>query len=86
MATFFVYIFIVFIVFILQKFDDMWDIIDSDATSFVEFDVFIRHFLGEMSEKRKKIVRKVKNKLTLLGFQDDENVFTNLYYLSISNE
>lgn len=44
---------------LFQKFDDLWELVDRNCSSFVHFDEFIRFFLGEMDEKRKKLVRKV---------------------------
>ena len=40
-------------------FDDLWEYLDKENSSFLEYDEFIRGFLGEMPEKRKFFVRKV---------------------------
>lgn len=44
-----------------QKSDDLWDYLDKNGTSFLEYDEFLRGFLGEMSERRKLLVRKVRD-------------------------
>ena len=45
--------------FTLQKFDDLWDILDPDSDSFLHYDKFMRAFIGEMNEYRKSYVIKV---------------------------
>ena len=42
-----------------QKFDDLWEQLDVESTSFLDYGEFMRAYLGEMSESRKALVRKV---------------------------
>jgi len=53
---------------IFQKVDDLWDLLDTEGTTFMPYDDFMRHFLGEMNEYRKFVVIKVQytNCVTLL--------------------
>ena len=44
---------------IFQKVDDLWDLLDVEATSFMAYDDFMRCYLGEMNEYRKFLVIKV---------------------------
>jgi len=44
----------------LQKFDDLWDLLDAESTSFMAYEDFMRYYLGEMNEYRKYIVIKVQ--------------------------
>ena len=53
------------ILFLWQHFDDLWEFLDTDSSGFMEYDVFMRAFLGEMSESRKTLVRKVVIYLTI---------------------
>ena len=45
----------------LQKFDDLWDVLDEESTSFMDYGRFMRGFIGDMQEHRKAYVRKVRN-------------------------
>jgi len=44
---------------IFQKFDDLWDLLDAESTSFMAYEDFMRYYLGEMNEYRKYLVIKV---------------------------
>jgi len=44
---------------IFQKFDDLWDLLDAESTSFMAYEDFMRYYLGEMNEYRKYLMIKV---------------------------
>ncbi|XP_068744753.1 calcyphosin-2-like isoform X1 [Montipora capricornis] len=46
-----------------EVFDDLWDALDVNADGFLDYGEFSRGFIGEMSELRKSLVRKVFRKL-----------------------
>jgi len=48
-----------------QKFDDLWDLLDAEGTSFMAYDDFMRCYLGEMNEYRKFLVIKVSHWFSL---------------------
>jgi len=50
----------------VQKFDDLWDILDPNSDSFLHYDEFMRAFIGEMNEYRKSYVIKVYHYVIVL--------------------
>ena len=43
----------------LQHLDDIWELLDVDGSGYLDYGEFIRGVIGEMSESRKALVRKV---------------------------
>ena len=45
---------------VLQHLDDIWELLDVDGSGYLDYGEFMRGVIGEMSESRKALVRKVK--------------------------
>lgn len=49
-------------------FDDLWGLLDTDNSGYLDYGEFKRGFIGEMSEPRKELVIKVNTRIYLTHY------------------